>query len=83
MNPLHVNFAVHDLAAGVRFYSAMFAGGPAVLKPDCAQWMLNDSRAHFTIFVREASPCVIDLSGQRSRLVHAVRERLKLQTRVA
>jgi len=41
------------------------------------------SRAHFTIFVRDASPCVIDLSGQRSRLVHAVRERLKLQTRVA
>jgi len=51
MNPVQVNFAVHDLAAGVRFYSAMFASGPAVLKPDCAKWMLNDPRVSFTIFV--------------------------------
>jgi hypothetical protein len=64
MNPLQVNFAVHDLAAGVRFYSAMFASGPAVLKPDCAKWMLNDPRVSFTIFVRDASPSVIELSGK-------------------
>ena len=49
MNPLQVNFAVHDLAAGVRFYSAMFASAPAVLKPDCAKWVLNDPRVSFTI----------------------------------
>lgn len=57
MNPLHVNFAVDDLAAGVRFYSAMFASAPAVLKPDCAKWTLDDPRVSFTIFTSDASRC--------------------------
>lgn len=61
MNPLQVDFAVHDLAAGVRFYSAMFASEPAVLSPDHAKWMIDDPRVSFTIFERDASPCVIDI----------------------
>jgi hypothetical protein len=63
MNALQVNFVVHDLAAGVRFYSAMFVSEPAVLKSDFAKWMLNDPRVSFTICARDASPCVVDLSG--------------------
>ena len=49
MNARHVNFAVDDLAAGIRFYSAMFASAPAVLKPDCAKWTLDASRVSVTI----------------------------------
>jgi len=57
MNSLQVNFAVDDLAAGIRFYSAMFASAPAVLKPDCAKWTLNAPRVSFTIFISETSRC--------------------------
>jgi len=80
MNPVQVNFAVHDLAAGVRLYSAMFASGPAVLKPDCAKWMLNDPRVSFTIFVRDASPCVIDLSGQNRQFLSPANGRSAVQS---
>ena len=55
MNSQQVNFAVHDLATAIRFYSAMFASAPAVLKPDCAKWMLNDPRVSFTIFAPDAA----------------------------
>lgn len=51
MSARQVNFPVHDLAAGIRFYSAMFAREPAVLKPDCATWKLKESPVSFTIFV--------------------------------
>jgi hypothetical protein len=57
MNPLQVNFAVDDLAAGIRFYSAMFASAPAMLKPDCAKWTLNAPSVSFTIFISETSRC--------------------------
>lgn len=51
MSARQVSFPVHDLAAAIRFYSAMFASAPAVLKPDCATWKLKESRVSFTIFV--------------------------------
>ena len=57
MNARHVNFPVDDLAAAIRFYSAMFASAPAVLKPDCAKWTLNAPRVSFTIFTSRASRC--------------------------
>jgi hypothetical protein len=63
MNPLQINFAVHDLVAGVRFYSAMFAREPAVLKAGYAQWMLDEQRLSFTISGHDVSQCVIDLCG--------------------
>jgi hypothetical protein len=55
MTALQVHFPVHDLAAAIRFYSAMFASAPAVLKPDCAEWMLSAPRVRFTIFTSDAS----------------------------
>lgn len=57
MNARHVNFAVDDLAAGIRFYSAMFASAPAVLKPDCAKWTLDAPRVSVTIFTSGTSRC--------------------------
>ena len=54
MKRLHVHVAVEDLAASVRFYSQLFAGEPAVLKPDYAKWMLEDPRVNFAISARGA-----------------------------
>jgi hypothetical protein len=58
MNPLEINFAVYDLVAGVRFYSAMFASEPAERKSDYAKWMIDDPNVSFTVFAPEALPCV-------------------------
>lgn len=50
MDQLQINFAVGDLAAGVRFYSEMFASEPVELKPDYAKWMIDDPRMSLRIF---------------------------------
>jgi catechol 2,3-dioxygenase-like lactoylglutathione lyase family enzyme len=49
MKRLHVHVAVADLAASIRFYSELFATGPAVVKGDYAKWMLDDPRVNFAI----------------------------------
>ncbi len=56
MKRLHVHIAVEDLAASVRFYSALFAAEPGVLKSDYAKWMLQDPRVNFAISQRGAAP---------------------------
>ncbi|NRO99210.1 glyoxalase/bleomycin resistance/dioxygenase family protein [Paraburkholderia sp. NMBU_R16] len=56
MKRLHVHLAVEDLAASVRFYSALFASEPTVRKPDYAKWMLDDPRVNFAISQRGAVP---------------------------
>lgn len=38
MKRLHVHVAVDDLAASIKFYSAMFAAEPTVTKDDYAKW---------------------------------------------
>jgi hypothetical protein len=43
---------VHDLAQSVRFYCALFAAQPSVLKDDYAKWMLDDPRVNFAISTR-------------------------------
>jgi catechol 2,3-dioxygenase-like lactoylglutathione lyase family enzyme len=52
MKRLHVHVAVHDLKQSVRFYSALFAASPAVLKEDYAKWHLEDPRVNFAISTR-------------------------------
>jgi catechol 2,3-dioxygenase-like lactoylglutathione lyase family enzyme len=52
MKRFHVNVSVADLAESVRFYSALFAAEPAVLKKDYAKWMLEDPRINFAISQR-------------------------------
>ncbi len=52
MKRFHVHVAVHDLQQSVRFYSALFAAQPTVLKDDYAKWMLDDPRVNFAISTR-------------------------------
>lgn len=52
MKRLHVNLAVTDLEASVRFYTSLFDAEPAVLKGDYAKWMLDDPRVNFAITTR-------------------------------
>ena len=54
MKRLHVHVAVHDLKQSIRFYSALFAAQPTVLKDDYAKWMLDDPRVNFAISARGA-----------------------------
>jgi catechol 2,3-dioxygenase-like lactoylglutathione lyase family enzyme len=56
MKRLHVHVAVADLEDSVRFYRALFAAEPTVLKPDYAKWMLDDPRVNFAISTRGRQP---------------------------
>jgi hypothetical protein len=49
MKRFHVHVSVEDLGASVRFYSALFAAEPTVVKTDYAKWMLEDPRVNFAI----------------------------------
>jgi catechol 2,3-dioxygenase-like lactoylglutathione lyase family enzyme len=51
---MHVHVAVTDLPQSVRFYTALFAAQPSVLKDDYAKWMLDDPRVNFAISNRGA-----------------------------
>lgn len=63
MKRLHVHVAVADLDASVRFYSALFAAEPTVLKPDYAKWMLEDPRVNFAISARGGAAIGLDHLG--------------------
>lgn len=64
MKRLHVHVAVGDLAAGIKFYSTLFASEPTVRKPDYAKWMLDDPRVNFAISARGAAPGLNHLGVQ-------------------
>jgi catechol 2,3-dioxygenase-like lactoylglutathione lyase family enzyme len=49
MKRFHVHVGVENLDASVRFYSALFAAEPTVIKQDYAKWMLDDPRVNFAI----------------------------------
>lgn len=49
MKRLHINLAVDDLRRSIRFYAALFAAEPTVVKDDYAKWMLDDPRVNFAI----------------------------------
>lgn len=54
MKRLHVNLAVSDLDASIRFYNSLFDAQPSVQKQDYAKWMLEDPRVNFAISTRSA-----------------------------
>ena len=54
MKRMHVHVGVEDLAASIRFYSALFGAEPALVKADYAKWMLDDPRVNFAISARGA-----------------------------
>ncbi len=63
MKRFHVHVSVDDLARSVRFYSALFAVEPSVLKTDYAKWMLEDPRVNFAISARGRATTGIDHLG--------------------
>jgi catechol 2,3-dioxygenase-like lactoylglutathione lyase family enzyme len=52
MKRLHVNVAVSDLEASMRFYTSLFAAEPTLVKTDYAKWMLDDPHVNFAITTR-------------------------------
>lgn len=64
MKRLHVHVSVDDVAASVRFYRALFAAEPTVIKRDYAKWMLEDPRVNFAISNRGAASGVRHLGIQ-------------------
>jgi len=64
MKRFHLHVAVADLTASIRFYSALFAAEPTVVKSDYAKWMLDDPRVNFAISQRGAKPGLDHLGVQ-------------------
>jgi len=64
MKRFHVNMTVKNIPEAVRFYSALFAAQPVVLKSDYAKWMLDDPRINFAISDRGAQLGVNHLGMQ-------------------
>ncbi len=54
MKRLHIHVSVNDFSASIRFYSALFATGPTITKPDYAKWILDDPKVNFAISRRGA-----------------------------
>lgn len=52
MKRFHVHLSVESIPDSVRFYSALFAAQPSVLRTDYAKWMLDDPRVNFAISQR-------------------------------
>jgi hypothetical protein len=76
MKRFHVHVAVDDLTQSIVFYSALFAAGPSVVKPDYAKWMLDDPRVNFAISTRGKQPGLDHLgiqaeSGDELQEIHA------------
>ncbi len=78
MKRFHVHVAVKDLSESVRFYSAIFAAEPAVLKDDYAKWMLEDPRLNFAISSRGQTPGVdhLGLQVENDGELHEMRRQL-------
>ncbi|MGF6754920.1 ArsI/CadI family heavy metal resistance metalloenzyme [Paraburkholderia sp. GAS42] len=64
MKRFHVHVAVTDLADSIRFYTALFAAEPTVVKGDYARWMLDNPRINFAISQRGAAPGLDHLGVQ-------------------
>jgi catechol 2,3-dioxygenase-like lactoylglutathione lyase family enzyme len=56
MKRMHVHVTVEDLQRSIRFYSALFAAQPFIVKTDYAKWMLDDPRVNFAISTRGREP---------------------------
>ncbi|TXI79953.1 MAG: glyoxalase/bleomycin resistance/dioxygenase family protein, partial [Cupriavidus sp.] len=64
MKRFHVHVSVADLSASIRYYSALFAAEPSVVKDDYAKWMIEDPRVNFAISARGAETGVDHLGFQ-------------------
>jgi len=64
MKRFHVHVHVGDLETSVQFYTTLFGVQPAVIKPDYAKWMLEDSRVNFAISSGANIPAIDHLGFQ-------------------
>lgn len=64
MKRFHAHVSVTNLADSIRFYSALFAAEPTVVKDDYAKWMLEDPRVNFAISQRGTAPGLDHLGVQ-------------------
>jgi catechol 2,3-dioxygenase-like lactoylglutathione lyase family enzyme len=64
MKRFHVHLSVKDLSESIRFYRALFAAEPVVMKADYAKWMLDDPRVNFAISQRSKATGVAHLGVQ-------------------
>ncbi len=79
MKRLHVHVSVEDIPHSVRFYSALFAAKPTVIKPDYAKWMLDDPRVNFAISTRGRQPGLdhLGIQAENTDELHDVYARLR------
>ena len=49
MKRFHVHVSVADLPASIRYYAALFAAEPTVVREDYAKWALDDPCVNFAI----------------------------------
>ncbi len=52
MKRLHVHVRTDDLAASIRYYSALFGAEPEKRKDDYARWLLDDPALNFAVSSR-------------------------------
>lgn len=78
MKRMHIHLRVADLAHNIRFYSALFAAEPSVVKSDYAKWMLDDPRINFAISTRTAETGLDHLGFQvdDAEELHEMQQRL-------
>jgi catechol-2,3-dioxygenase len=79
MKRLHVHVAVENLEQSTRFYSALFATEPAVVKGDYAKWMLDDPHVNFAISSRGRAPGLdhFGIQVEDATELHEVYDRMK------
>jgi len=63
MKRFHIHVSVADLADSIRYYSALFAAQPTVVKDDYAKWALDDPLVNFAISRRGDAPAGVDHLG--------------------
>lgn len=82
MKRFHVHVAVADLEESVRFYRALFAAEPTVLKSDYAKWMLDDPRVNFAISTRSRRPGLdhLGIQAESDEELRELRERIDAAT---
>lgn len=79
MKRFHVNLAVRDLDASIRFYSTLFGQEPSVAKPDYAKWMLDDPRINFSLTLSQGAAGVnhIGLQADTMPELGEIQDRLR------
>ncbi len=79
MKRMHVHVAVQDIPNATKFYSALFATQPTVVKPDYAKWMLDDPRLNFAISKRGKHPGLdhLGIQVESQEELHEVYARLR------